>query len=80
MTTVAIRKKLHEFIADADDTKVKRLYLQMEDDIAKKHSFICTPKHLEILEEEKRKHLNGASESYTWNEAKEIIRGTKIMD
>ena len=80
MTTVAIRKKLHEFIADADDTKVKGLYLQMEDEIAKKHSFNCTPNHLEILEEEKRKHLNGVSESYTWNEAKEIIRGTKFMD
>lgn len=80
MTTVAIRKKLHEFIADADDTKVKELYLQMDGEIAKKTSFACTPKHLEILEEEKRKHLNGISESYTWDDAKEIIRGTKIMD
>jgi hypothetical protein len=80
MTTVAIRKKLHQFIADADDTKVKELYLQMDGEIAIKPSFNCTPKHLVILEEEKRKHLNGLSESYTWNEVKEIIRGTKIMD
>ena len=80
MTTIGIRKKLHEYIADADDKKVKGMYLLLEDEIAKKDDFICTQKHLEILEEEKRNHLNGASKSYNWEEAKEIIRGNKTMD
>jgi len=80
MTTVGIRKKLHEYIADADDKKVKGMYLLLEDEIAKKKDFNCTPKHLEILEEEKRNHLNGATKSYNWEDAKEIIRGNKTMD
>ncbi len=79
MTTVGIRKKLHEYIADADDNKVKGMYLLLEDEIAKKKDFNCPPKHLEILEEEKRNHLDGASKSYNWEEAKEIIRGNKTM-
>jgi len=80
MTTVGIRKKLHEYIADADDKKVKGMYLLLEDEIAKKKDFNCTPKHLEILEEEKRNHLTGVTKSYNWEDAKEIIRGNKTMD
>jgi len=36
MTTVTIRKKLHEFIADADDKKIKGMFLLLEDEIIKK--------------------------------------------
>jgi hypothetical protein len=80
MSTVGIRKKLHEYIADADDKKVKRIYLLLEDEIAKREDFNCAPKHLEMLEEEKRNHISGTSKSYSWEEAKEIIRGNKTMD
>ena len=36
MTTTAIRKKLISYIADADDKKVKGLYMLVEDEISKK--------------------------------------------
>ena len=79
MKTVGIRQKLHEYIADADDKKVKGIYLLLEEEIAKKEGFKCTPKHLQILEQEKNNHLNGVSKSYSWEDAKEIIKGNKTM-
>lgn len=80
MNTMVIRKKLHDYIADADDKKIEGMYMLLEDEIAKKEDFVCTSKHLELLEEEKRKHVAGVSKSYSWEEAKEIIRGNKIID
>lgn len=80
MTITAIRKKLHDFIADATDSKVKGMYLLLEDEIGKKDEWKPTQRHLEILEEEKNKHLQGLSKSYDWEEAKQLIRGHKTMD
>jgi|GEM_PF-569824 len=37
MTTVTLRKKLHEYIADADDKKIKGMFLFLEDEIEKKN-------------------------------------------
>ena len=74
MTTTAIRKKLHEFIAEAPDSKVKGMFLLLEDEISKKGEFSLTSKHMDILEEERMKHENGTSKSYSWDEAKELIR------
>ncbi len=80
MTTTAIRKKLHEFIAEAPDSKVKGMFLLLEDEITKKGAFTLTSEHLKILEEEKMKHENGASKSYCWDEAKEMIRDNNKID
>lgn len=71
------KKKLDDFIADADDKKIKGMYLLLEDEINKKEAFELTEEHFEILDRERENHLNGESESYTWDEAKEIIRGKK---
>lgn len=79
MTTTGIRKKLHEFITDATDSKVKGLYLLLEDEIAKKNEWKPSLRHLEILEEEKRKHLQGLSKSFSREEATQFIRGNKKM-
>jgi hypothetical protein len=79
MTTTAIRKKLMTYIADADDKKVKGLYMLVEDDITKHEDFKLTDAHFKILEEERRKHVKGKSKSYTWPEAKEIIRGKRKL-
>jgi len=79
MTTTAIRKKLMTYIADADDRKVKGLYLLVEEDIDRKEQFILSDAHLKIIETEKNKHIKGKSKSYSWPEAKEIIRGNKKL-
>ena len=48
MTKETIRKKLHDFIADAEDKKVKGMYLLLEDEINKKEFVHLTDEHFEI--------------------------------
>jgi hypothetical protein len=79
MTTAAIRKKLITYIADADDKKVKGLYMLVEDDISKKNKFSLSPAQIKMLAAEKEKHINGKSKSYSWPEAKDIIRGKRKL-
>ncbi len=75
MTTAAIRKKLITYIAEADEKKIKGMYLLFEEEIENTQPFTLTEKQINILEQEREKHLNGESKSYSWQEAKKIIRG-----
>lgn len=77
MTTTLIRKKLISYIADANDKKVKDLYMLVEDEISKKGKFTLTNEHVQILEGDKEDHLKNKSKSYSWKESKEIIRGKR---
>ncbi len=79
MTTAAIRKKLITYIADADEKKVKGMYLLFEEEIEKETAFTLSNEQLRILDEEREAHLQGSSKSYSWQEAKEIIRGKKEL-
>lgn len=79
MTTAAIRKKLLAYIAEADDKKVKGMYLLFEEEIEKEPEFVFTEEQLQILDAERENHLNGNSKSYSWQEAKEIIRGKQPL-
>jgi hypothetical protein len=79
MTTTAIRKKLITYIADADDKKVKGLYILVEDDISKKTKFSLSAAQIKMLDAEKEKHINGKSKSYSWPEAKDIIRDKRKL-
>lgn len=74
MTTKTIRKKLISYIADADDKKIKGLYMLVEDDISRQQQFQLSDSEVKLLEEERRKHITGKSKSYAWTEAKTIIR------
>ncbi len=75
MTVAAIRKKLKMYVDDVDDKIVKALYTLLEDDIEDSSSFALTKEQLSILDEEHALHLSGKTKSYSWEEAKEIIRG-----
>lgn len=79
MTTTTIRKKLVNFVADADDKKVKGMYMLFEEEIEKEDAFKLTDEHIKILDEEKDKHISGKSKSYDWEDAKQIIRGKKKL-
>ena len=79
MTTTAIRKKLITYIADADDKKVKGLYMLVEDEINRKDTFRLSATQVKMLDAEKEKHVKGKSKSYTWPEAKDIIRGKRKL-
>ena len=79
MTIAAIRKKLKSYVDDVDDKKVKALYTLLADDIAESATFTLTKEHLQILDREHALHVAGKSKSYSWDEAKEIIRGKKTL-
>lgn len=79
MTTTAIRKKLMTYIADADDKKVKGLYMLVEDEISKKEKFTLSSSDIKMLEKERELHLKGKSKSYSWEEGKHIIRGKRKL-
>lgn len=79
MTTTAIRKQLMTYIADADDKKVKGLYMLIEDEISKKEKFTLSAAELKRLDKERDLHIKGKSKSYSWPEAKEIIRGKRKL-
>ncbi|MEP6950166.1 MAG: hypothetical protein ABI863_12855 [Ginsengibacter sp.] len=67
------------YIADADNKKVKGLYMLIEDEISNGEKFKLTGDHITILEEERKKHANGKSKSYSWDEFKQIIRGNRKL-
>ena len=79
MTTIALRRRLMTYIADADDKKVKGLYMLVEDEISKKKGCRLSAADLKIVENEKEEHIKGKSKSYNWPEAKEIIRGKRKL-
>jgi len=79
MTTTAIRKKLMTYIADADDKKVKGLYMLVEDEISNKETFQLSANDLKMLEQDRATHMKGKSKSYNWEESRQIIRGQKKL-
>lgn len=79
MTTSAIRKKLIDYIGTADEKKVRGMYLLFEEEMEKEKKFVLTEEHMKILEAEKEKHLSGKSNSYTMQEANDIIKGKRNL-
>jgi hypothetical protein len=80
MTTAAIRKQLINYIADADDKKIKGMYMLFEDDIHNKDAlFELTDEDIKILDKEREKHVQGKSKSYTWDAVKKIVRSKKAL-
>jgi len=77
MTTLAIRKKLMTYLADADDSKVKALYTLLEKEIQREDSFALTDEQFQILEKERAMHINGESKSYSREDATQIIKGQR---
>jgi hypothetical protein len=77
MTTTAIRKKLITYIADADDKKVKGLYMLIEDEISQNSKFSLSANDIKMLEKDRQQHIKGKSKSYSWQDAKDIVRGKK---
>ncbi len=78
MTTATIRKKLLSYIEHADSKKVKGMYLLVEDEIDRSN-YALTDEQISIVEEERMHHINGKIESFSWKEAKAMIRRKKTL-
>lgn len=74
MTTSVIRKKVIRYLADVDDKKIKAIYSLLENEIEEKSTFNLSTDEIAILDKDREAHLNGKSASYSWEEAKNIIR------
>jgi hypothetical protein len=79
MTTSTIRKKLINFISDADEKKIKEMYMLFEEEIEKEEAFRLAEEHIAILDARREKHVSGKSKSYRWSQAKQIIMGKKSI-
>lgn len=77
MTVAAIREKLKLSVDDVDDKKVKALHTLLEDDIAENTAPGLTKEQLQNVGEEHALHISGKTKSYSWDEAKKMIRGKK---
>ena len=51
----------------------------VEDEISRKNTFHLSAAQAKMLDAEKEKHVKGKSKSYTWPEAKDIIRGKRKL-
>ena len=78
MNTTAIRQQLHEYIEQVNDKKIEGLYLFVEDEI-NQHHLSLTEEQINFLDQEREKHLQGESHSYSREEAKEMIRNKKAL-
>ena len=75
MTITTIRKKLIDYLADADADKVKAIYTLLEKEIGEQ--YVLTDEQFDILERERALHLTGLSKSYSREEARLLITGKK---
>lgn len=73
MTITTIRKRLIDYLTEADADKVKAVYTLLEAEIGSQ--FTLSDEQFEILERERELHINGISKSYTRQEAKALITG-----
>jgi len=67
------------YIADADDKKIKGLYMLIENDISNVERFELNDRHLKMLEQDRQAHLTGKIKSYSREDAKQIIRGKREL-
>ena len=72
MSTQETKILLYDLIENSDEKLIPILYsLALE---YNHQHFQMTEEMLDKVHERRRKHLDGKSKSYTWEEAKEIIR------
>jgi hypothetical protein len=66
MTTVAMRKKLVDYMKVADDKKVKAIYTMVEDEIE------TGLQRRKLIQAERDRYLSGEGKSFNWEEVKQM--------
>ena len=71
METEAIGKELLEAIDNSDDDLLEKIQ-----EVIKEHNEI-PEEQMKLIMKERENYLNGKEKSYSWEEAKEIVRSRK---
>jgi len=66
MTTTQIKQKLHSYIDNAEDKKLKAIYTLLQDDIGEDYKF--TKEQEAELDKRFNDYQNGIGKTYTWDE------------
>ncbi len=81
MNTLAIRKKLHQYIENAQEKKVKAIFAMVEDEIEETDNHWNDDKFVVELTRRETSYLEGKAKTYTLEEtltrAKRSIKKTK---
>lgn len=72
MSPSEIKKKLHHYIDTADDKKLQAIYTILEDEI--EGEYFYSPEEIKMFYERRQQHLDGTDNSFTVDEAHDIIR------
>ena len=70
MSTIEIKKSIHDYINIADEEFLKAIYALMQYDKSK-DGFKLTSVQKKTLDQRKFNHKSGKSKSYTWEEVKQ---------
>lgn len=72
MTTSGIKEILHQYIDESDDRLLKLLYA-----VAKEYNeddeYIFTEEDIKEFDNRRQKRLNSESQTFSWNEARNMI-------
>ncbi|RFM29052.1 hypothetical protein [Deminuibacter soli] len=78
MEVTSMRQKLHQYIDKSDDKLLKLMYaLAKEYNGDDDFEFEFTAAEIQGFEQRREQRLSGTSETYNWNDAKDIITGKK---
>jgi hypothetical protein len=80
MQTTQIRQKLHQYIDNSDEKLLKLMFaLAKEYNEDDDYDYEFTAEDIKEFDERREKRLRGESSTYSWEEAKDIITGKKIL-
>jgi putative addiction module component (TIGR02574 family) len=71
MTTIAIKKKLMDYISHADEKKIKAIYTLVENDI---NEHLLDEAFVTEMEKRLNDYKTGKDKGYTWDEVKQNIK------
>lgn len=81
MQVLSIRERLHQYVDKSDEKLIKLLYAlakEYNDDDDFEYEF--SAEDIQQFDERRKKRLFGESNTYSWQEAKEIITGKRIVE
>ena len=76
MTTATIREKLHDYINNADDKKIKALYTVLDGDIEKTYTWWEDEEFVKELDRRCAALDSGEDKGYSWEEVKKNARNS----